>query len=131
MYLCNFHVSRPPGVTAVQQGLSKYLTAQDIHISATSTNHSRTPAMVTYSPSNHSPQYKNIKLFLFLVLSKLIQKLVIALSWNNLISIFPFLKSKGIKNAFENFTILYLWQKSIHRYIFPLFRHHLLSEITL
>ena len=41
------------------------------------------PAMVTYSPSNYSPQYKNIKLFLFLVLSKLIQKLVIALGWNN------------------------------------------------
>ena len=41
------------------------------------------PAIVTYSPSNHSPQYKNIKLFLSLVLSKLIQKLVIALSWNN------------------------------------------------
>ena len=34
------------------------------------------PAMVTYSPSNYSPQYKNIKLFLFLVLSKLIRKLV-------------------------------------------------------
>ena len=41
------------------------------------------PAMVTFSPSNHSPQYKNIKLCLSLVLSKLIQKLVIALSWNN------------------------------------------------
>ena len=41
------------------------------------------PAMATYSPSNHSPQYKNLKLFLFLVLSKLIRKLVIALGWNN------------------------------------------------
>ena len=29
-------------VTAVHQGLSKYLTAQDTHISPTSTNHSRT-----------------------------------------------------------------------------------------
>ena len=28
--------------TAVHQGLSKYLTAQDTHISPTSTNHSRT-----------------------------------------------------------------------------------------
>ena len=48
------------------------------------------PAMVTYSPSIHSPQYKNIILFMFLVLSKLILvlsklilKLVIALIWNN------------------------------------------------
>ena len=36
-------------------------------------------AMVTYSPSNDSPQYKNN---IIIVLSKLIQKLVIALSWN-------------------------------------------------
>ena len=30
------------GATAVHQGLSKYLTAQDTHIILTSTNHSRT-----------------------------------------------------------------------------------------
>ena len=33
------------------------------------------PAMVTYSPSNHSPQHKNIGLFLSLVSSEIIQKL--------------------------------------------------------
>ena len=40
------------------------------------------PAMVTYSPSKHSPQCKSKRLFLFLVLNKLIRKLIIALSWN-------------------------------------------------
>ena len=33
------------------------------------------PAIVTYSPSNHSPQYKYLELFLCLVLSKFNQKL--------------------------------------------------------
>ena len=41
------------------------------------------PAMVTYSPSNHSPQCKKKRRFLFLVLSKPIPKLILALSWNN------------------------------------------------
>ena len=85
------------------------------------------PAMVTYSPSNHSPQYKNIKLFLFLVLSKLIWKLVIALSWNN--QIFTFLKSNGINRLPKSYQPLFM-TKSIHRFISPLFSHHLLSKIT-
>ena len=38
------------------------------------------PAMVTYPPFNHNLQYKNIRLYLFLVVSKLIRKLVKALS---------------------------------------------------
>ena len=60
--------------TAVHQGLSKYLTAQDTHISPTSTNHSRNLSSHGNLLSNHSLQYKTIKLFLFLELSKLIQK---------------------------------------------------------
>ena len=65
------------------------------------------PAMVTYSPSNHSPQYKNIKLVLFLVLSKLIRKLVLLWAGTTKFPVFPFLKLKEIKEAFEIFTILY------------------------
>ena len=61
------------------------------------------PAMLTYSPSNHSPQYNNIKHFLFLVLGKLIQKLGIALSWNNWISSFFFPKVKRNKIGFWKF----------------------------
>ena len=56
--------------------------------------------MLTYSPSNDSPQYKIIKLFLLLVLSKLIQKLGIALSWNKEISSFSFPKVKRNKTGF-------------------------------
>ena len=71
-------------VTAVHQGLSKYLTAQDTHISPTSTNHSRTLSshgnLLSLQSQSRIQEYKT---FLFLVLSKLIQKLVSALSWNN------------------------------------------------
>ena len=42
------------------------------------------PAKVTYSPSNHSPQYKCLGLFICLLLSKFIQKLDVALSWEQL-----------------------------------------------
>ena len=114
--------------------------------------------MVTYSSSNHSSQYKNITLVLFLVFSKLIRKLVITSPelvqkdiqffcflkpnrikqafenfrilylWQKKLYTCEFSNQNRIKQAFENFCILYLWQKDIHRCIFPQFGHHLLSE---
>ena len=38
----NYYYKQQQTHTAVHQGLSKYLTAQDTHVSPTSTNHSRT-----------------------------------------------------------------------------------------
>ena len=89
------------------------------------------PAMVTYSPSNHSPWNQNIRLFLCLVLSKFIQKLNIALIWENSISSFSFPKAKWKNTGFWNLVIIYWWQKTTHRCIFRQFLHHLLSLISI
>ena len=113
--------------TAVHQGLSKYLTAQDTHISPTSSNHSRPLSshgnLLSLQSQSTIQEYKP---FLCLILSKLIWKLVIALSWNN--QIFPFLKSNGINRLPKSYQPLFM-TKSIHRFI-PPFRHFLLFEIT-
>jgi hypothetical protein len=70
--------------TAVHQGLSKYLAVQDTHISPTSTNQSRTLSSHGNLLSLQSQStIQEHKTFSVLVLSKLIQKLVIALSWSN------------------------------------------------
>ena len=54
--------STGPAVTAVHQGLSKYLTAQDTHISTTSTNHSRTLSshgnLLSLQPQSTIQKYK-------------------------------------------------------------------------
>ena len=67
--------------TAVHQGLPKYLTAQDTHISPTSSNHSRTlPSHGNLLSLQSQSTIQEYKTFLFLILSELIRKLVIALS---------------------------------------------------
>ena len=79
------HILQQRNLTAVHQGLSKYLTAQDTHISQTSSNHRRTLSnhdnLLSLQSQSTIQEYK--KKILFLVLSKLIQKLIITLSWSN------------------------------------------------
>ena len=49
----------PSDGTALHQGLSKYLTAQDTHITPTLTKHNRTPATLGKLLSLiHGPKYK-------------------------------------------------------------------------
>ena len=82
-------------LTAIHQGLSKYLTAINSHIIPTSTKYSRTLSSHGNLKSILSQSImQKIRLFLCLVLSKLIRKLVIALTWKNLNSSCPFLNSR-------------------------------------
>ena len=70
----------------------------------------------------------DMRLFLFLVFSKLFQKLVITLRWNNKISCLSFPKTKRNKTGFWQFNISLFMAKSYS--FLPRFRHHLLSKIT-
>ena len=87
------------------------------------------PAMVTYSPSNHSSQY-NSRLFLCLVFSKFIQNQKWLWSGNNETSSSSFPKTKQKHTGFWNLVILYSRPEAILKVIFGQFFHHLLSEIT-
>ena len=74
-----------PKDTAIHQDLSKYLTAQDNQISPTSTKPSKALSshgnLLSLQSQSTMQEWKTF--FLFLVLSKQIPKLIIALSWNN------------------------------------------------
>ena len=109
-------------LTAVHQGLSKNLTAQDTHISTTSTNHSRTLSshgnLLSLQSQFTIQEYKKN---LFLTLSKLILKLDIALSWNNKIYNLSFSKVKRNKTGSWQFYH-YLFMAKIYTQVhFPPF----------
>ena len=108
--------------TALHQGLSKYVTVQDTHITPTLNKHSRTIVRIDALVSLH--QGSTIHAKRALILSKLMKKKTryrYELGTNK-IPVFSFLKPNGITQTFWNFIILYLWQKVIHRCIFPQFQ---------
>ena len=69
------YLFNPGAFTAVRQGLSKYLTAQDTHISPTSTKHGRNISIHNKILSLRSQStIQEYRPFLLLVLGKLIRK---------------------------------------------------------
>ena len=108
--------------TGLNRGLYKYLTAQDTHFSPNSTKHCK-----NLPPSNPSPQYKNISIFLSLVLSKFIPKLDIAMSWQQLnFQFFP-----PDNTCFWNFIFFFYWKKNSSQVHFLQILPSPSSEITI
>ena len=82
--------------TALHQGLSKYLTAQDTSCTPTLTKNNSTLSRLGYLLSLQ-PRFKiRLNFFLSLVLSKWIQNNVKLSAGYSNFSVFPFLKQNGI-----------------------------------
>ena len=86
--------------------------------------------MVTYSTSNHSPQYKYIKLYMSQVLCKFIQKLYSSELETVKFKIFLSLIKTKYHTLLKFFGPLFM-VISYERVLFCQFHHYLLSEINI
>ena len=110
-------------IAALHTGLSKYLTALDTRVRLTLTKNCRTLARHGNLLSFQSQfTMQVICYFLSLMLSKLIIKLDIALSWG-IQTLFFFCKAKQKNRGFQ------VWSLLIHGNKLYQFHHHLLFKI--